>query len=639
MTPKTSSSARLALIGLACAVVIFVSLNVLSNAALKGLRFDLTEGELFTLSDGTRDLLGRIDEPITVRLYFSRRMGEVQPSYAAYFARVRELLERYSDLSNGLVRLELHNPEPFTATEDLAVAYGLQGIPLDDSGELGYFGLAATNSVDDLKAIPYLTPQREAFLEYDLTKIVHSLASPKKKVVGILSSLPVNGAPAPGQQGRWGFLEQVADFFKLRSIFTTDEAVPDEVDILLIVHPKGLSERMLYSVDQFVLGGGEALVMVDPNSEYELATARGAPGAGPSDFNRLLEAWGVRLADGKVLADLDTARRVNVRQQGKIAVADYVAWLSLRPANFDRADAVTADIDRINVATAGILESVERDGITVTPLVSTGRRAMRIDSGAVRANPDVVRLFREFKPEGQPLMLAARLSGTAKSAFPDGAPKPKKAAAGVDTGTASPVTATAHRDVAGEPINVIVLADTDMLLDQFWNDAQQVLGQTLRVPYANNADFVVSALENLAGGASFAGLRARSESARPFTMVQGIQQQAELKYRAKERELVTRLEATQKKIAELLTRENQTGGAVVTPEDKQTIDRLRSETIELRRELRDVQHALREDIDRLDLWLKFLNIAAVPLALGVATLALALVRRRRLGEVDGGIRS
>ena len=617
---KTSNRAKLALGGLGFAVAIFFAVNIFANAALKGQRLDLTEDRLFTLSEGTSQVISSIDEPITVRLYFSKALGEVNPRLQTYFNRIRDLLDQYANISEGKLRFELYNPEPFTEDEDRAVAFGLQGVPINNAGDRGYFGLVTTNSTDDQETIGYLNPRREAFLEYDLTRMIQGLVNPEPKTIGILSGIPINGIPM-AQQPRWAVVDQIADFFDVRNIEATEMTIPEEVDILLIAHPKQLNELLLYAIDQFVLKGGPALIFNDPNSEVAIAVARGAPGAGVSDLGPLLKAWGVALEAGKVVGDLDTARRVNVRRDGQIAVADYVVWLSLDKRNFNTNDPITSNLNRVNVASAGSLVAADGATTKLTPLITTKVRAARIDAEKVRMNPDVVALFREFKPEGKPLTIAARVQGLAKSAYPDGRPKPDKEKQLESVAT--------HMAAAKDPINVIVVSDADLLHDQFWVEQQDLFGQNYQVPFASNADLVLNALENLAGGSTLVGLRSRGETTRPFSMVLRIRQDAELKYRAKEQELVTKLKQVQQEMTQLVSQEENGGEATVTTADRQAIENRRREMISIRRQLRDVQHALREDIDNLDMLLKFLNIVVIPLLLGVATLVLILFRRVR----------
>ncbi len=611
---NTTDRSKLSVMGLLLAAVLFLAVNIFSNSTFKAIQLDLTEENLFTLSDGTRTALSKIDEPIKVRLFFSKILSEQSPAHATYFKRVKELLGQYVNISGGKIELELHDPEPFSDAEDLAVSFGLQGVPVTAGGDLGYFGLAATNSTDDRQVIAFLTPTRETFLEYDLTKMVHSLANPTRKTVGLLSALPVNGRPGPqvGGSGRWTIIDQINEFFDVTPITREATELPAGLDILMIVHPKGLKDDMLYAIDQFVLNGGRVMAFVDTNAETAARPGAGQKNDPVSEFDRTLESWGVKLVKDKVAGDITTARRVNVQQGAKLAVTDYVAWLSLKPGNFDAEDVATADLQVVNIGTSGILEPIDGKGTTFSPLMQTSRQSMQIDRDKVMLRPQVVDLFKNFKAENKTLTLAARVTGKAKSAFPDKAKSGKN-----------------HIDQASSPINVIVVADTDMLADGLWVDAQEMSGTKMLVPFAGNADFVINALENLAGSEDLIGLRARTRIPRSFDLVHEIRQAAEIRYRTKEQELQDKLVAVRSKLNKLMRREATTGELVLNSKEKQLIEEFRGEMSAIRLELRDVQHALRSDIEQLDSWLKFFNIAALPLVLGFAVLIIVVSRRFR----------
>ena len=643
---NASDRGKLMIVGLVLAAVLFISVNIVSNNSLRALQLDLTEGSLFTLSDETARVLSDIDEPITMRLYFSKVMGEQSPTHLTYFERVRELLEQYVKLANGKLRLRIFNPEPFSDDEDSAVAFGLSGLPINQQGDLGYFGLTGTNSTDDKEVIPFLTPERETFLEYDMTKMVKALATPEKQTIGVMSTLLVNGGyiPNQGQRPRWSVIDQINEFFAIQPVPVDTKEIFEGVGTLMVIHPKRFPQSTLYAIDQFVMKGGRVMVFVDPNAEVD------GPGGGMrpnehSDFEKIFNTWGVQLRKDKVAGDLGTARRVNVRQGDRLAVADYVAWLALRPGNFDRQNAVMGDLQVVNVASAGILDSLEGARTTVTPLMRTGMRSMEIDATKVRLRPDVVGLFREFKPSGQPFTIAASISGKVKSAFPDGPPLPVKGANDEETKKNQEAYEKAkknHRSESQGEIHAIVVADVDMLHETLWAERQDMMGTPLLVPFANNADFVVNSLEHLTGGASLAELRGRSISNRPFHLVRKIRQDAERQYRKKEQELQKKLEEVRGKINRLIRREVQTGAkngdVILKPEEKKAIESFRREMISIRKELRGVQYDLRKDIENLDGWLKFLNIAAIPLLLGLGTLVFALGRRlrRRHGVLETG---
>ncbi len=609
----------LAAISIVLAVISFLAINIFANSTLRGVEADLTEERLFTLSDGTREILADLNEPIRVKMFVSRRLLELNPAHATYADRIRELLERYVDLSDGKVQLELYSPEPFTDEEDLAVSYGLQGIPLDNTGELGYFGLVATNSVDDLEKIVYLSPERESFLEYDLTKLIYKMANNKKPLIGLLTGLPLMGGPQGGQP--WGVIEQIREFFDVTSLKPTDRQIDDSIDVLLIVHPKTVSEELQYAIDQFAMAGKPVVMFVDMNSEIDVAMSRGNPEAGRSSLENLLNGWGVDLVDSRVLGDIEAARRVNVNLRGQTAVADYVVWLSMLPKHMKSDDAITADLKRLTFASAGILKPIDGKGTTLTPLVTSSEKSMEIDVSKVRTSPDVIGIFRDFEPSGENKTIAARVEGRPSSAFPDGRPDP--------VGDIAPLPEAEHLAEASADARIVVVADSDMLHEQFWSESRQLFGQTFSVPFANNADFVVNTLENLAGGTALMSLRARTAALRPFTYVDNVRRDAESLFRDKEQELAAQIESVQQQLADVLNR-NQAGGEIIVgPEDKARAEEYRREIVRLRKELRDVQFELRKDIEDLDALLKFFNIAAIPLLLGVVALVWLIVGRVR----------
>jgi len=638
MAMPSSSLARgsVALIGLGFAVVAFLATNMLVDRKATGLRLDLTQEKLFTLSPGTRNLLARIDEPVTLRLYLSERLTREIPSYGVYAARVRELLEEYRAASKGRVRLQVIDPQPFSDDEDRAVATGIQGVPVNQSGEQVYFGIAASGAGDKEAVIPFLQPERERFLEYDITKLVFDLVTTKKKTVGLLTTLPLQGqfmGPRNPPQP-WAIHDQLAQFFDLQRIDRDAATIPETVGVLLVVHPRDLPPQTLYAIDQFVLRGGRALVFVDPHAEGEMGRPGPAAQTGQtgSDMPELLKSWGVELVPGKIAGDRQAARRVSAGDAQRVRAVDYLAWMALRESALTKSDVLLADAQAINMASAGILKPVSGSGVEVTPLIQTSTQSQEIDVEKVKFAPDPVALLTAFKPSGERYMLAARLRGPAKSAFPDGPPKPE-----AKEGEEQPPKPDLppHRAQSADRINVIVVADTDMLEDRFWAQVQEFFGQRLAVPIANNGDFVLNALDHLAGSDDLISLRSRGQSSRPFEVMLDIQRQAELAFRAKERELTEKLKATEAKLKELRTKEQGEGAAraLVTANQQQAIDQFQAEMLETRRQLRDVQFELRRDIQALETRIRAVNIGAIPAAIGLFAIGLGLWRlhRRRAG--------
>jgi ABC-type uncharacterized transport system involved in gliding motility auxiliary subunit len=653
MTGFPLSRRAAAAVAIVCAAILLVAINVIAQHTLPSARLDLTQRHLYTLSDGSKKTLAHIDEPITLRYYYSPRLGDEVPSYGIYAQRVREMLEEYAALAKGKIRLEILDPQPFSPTEDRAVAFGLQGVPIDQGGEQVYFGLAATNSTDDQQVIPFFQPERERFLEYDLTKLVHSLAFPKKTVVGLATSLPLEGDFMAAMQGRplqpYTIVEQLRQLYDVRTLSPDFDKVDSDIDVLMIAHPQGLSEKTLYAIDQFVLKGGKALVFVDPYSETQAAHANRmnpSPAGTASNLDKLFAAWGLDMVPGKVAGDRRDARRVNAGTGSRVQPIDYVAWLALKEDNLNKDNLVTGDLSQINLASAGIL--TPRDGATTTftPLITTSEDSEEIPVDKVEGLPDVAGLLSDFKSDNKKLTLAAQITGPAKSAFPDGPPKaatsdkdkgdkdkekngatePAKTDAAKPDGQES---APAQVKASAQPIHVIVVADTDILDDRFWVQVQDFFGQRVAIPTAGNGDFVTNAVDVLSGGNDLIGLRTRGTSARPFEVVQNIQRAADERYQAREKDLEQQLKDTEGKIKDLRGKGGAGGNVTLAAEQVQAIDNFRAQMLDIRRELRGVQLNLRQDIDRLKAALEFFDIAFIPLLVGVAAIVLGIMRMQR----------
>ena len=626
---KGSSRDRRRLTGaaLVLAIVLFVAVNVFSNVTFTASRLDLTEDGLFSVAEGTREVLASTDEPIVIRLFLSEVLAERAPGLANYADRVRELLQHYASLAEGKIRLEVYHPEPFSIEEDRALAFGLQGIPVTSTGDLAYFGLAGTNSTDDTEVISVFSPQRDSFLEYDMTRLIHELANPEKATIGVLSSLPISADPTR-RNAPWLIHQQMRTLFNVRTLRGDPAEIDDGIDTLMVVQPGPLREPMLYAIDQFVLAGGKLLVLVDPLGETASAyQQRGAPSPAEHGLERLFETWGVEMVPGKLIGDRLAAQRVSARVQGRNVVTEYLPWLALRAPNFAADDVVLSEIAQINLGTAGILRATEGAAVALAPLLASSTESMQLEVDKVRFLPDPTLLLSEFVAEGEALTIAARLTGEVESAFPEGAP-PAPDEAQSDPGEAESGEAAVHLARSAEPIQVVVIADTDLLADQNWARVEAVFGQPVVIPFASNADFLLNVLDNLSGSSALIGLRGRGLSARPFDTVDAIAREAEHQYRAKEQELTQKLGETENKIRNLQF--DEAGGEIILSDEQVGIvEEFRAESMAIRAELREVQHALRRDIDSLDAWLKVINIGAIPLLICVIALALAIARRAR----------
>jgi ABC-type uncharacterized transport system involved in gliding motility auxiliary subunit len=658
---------------LALAAVMLLSLNLAASLSFRNVQADLTEDHLYTISKGTKHVLANLKEPINVRVYYSHRLGEVAPTFARQFGRLKALLEQYTGLSRGKLQVTYLDPEPFSDAEDRASAAGLKGQRLNQDGETGYFGLVASNLTDNDSVIPFFSPDRERFLEYDLTKLINGLANPKKKVVGLLSSIQLDGGMNPmNPRGRpqqpWMIMEQIRDFFEVRTLDSNVKEIPKDIDVLMLVQPTVLTKDAAYAIDQYALKGGHILAFVDPIADM---AQTGNPMMGMAlpvseDLRKIMKQWGVELDTDKVVGDPSLARRVQFGggPGAQPVVTDYLAWLQIDQDQINGKDPLAASIRRLNLSTAGVLKKVDGATTIIQPLIDTTVQSGLIDADKVKFQPDPLGIIRDFKSGGKALMLAARIGGEAKTAYPDGRPKdqekkdetkaPDKTAADSkaakpENGTKADVTKASDTKagdtkagaaktaakpdkshVAAGRVNIVVVADSDMLADQFWVDVRNFLGQQVAIPQADNAGFVVNALENLSGGAALADLRGRGVVERPFDRVTQIRRNAELQFRQKEQALVAKLQDLQGKLARVETKGND--GAeqqvILTDAEKADIEKFRVEMIDVRRQLREVKAALRRDIDRLDGWLKFVNIAAIPLLIGLGGLGVGLMRRR-----------
>lgn len=651
--------------------VFLAALNALSNVAVRGAALDLTEEKTFTLSEGTLKTLREMQDPVTLRFFYSTKLGETVPTYGAYATRVRSLLERYAALSRGKIRLEVLNPASFSEDEDRAVAFGVQPVPVDQSGEQVFFGLVGTNTVDETDKIGFFHPSREPFIEYDLTRLVRNLSSPKKKVVGVITSLPLQGQFTPGgMQPPWPIYNEIGGVFETKMISDVDK-IPDDVDVLLIAHPAGLEDKVLFAIDQYVLKGGKAIVLVDPlpESAPRRRTMFGGGMVGPgSDLPKLFKEWGIEVKADKVATDADRALQVNAQDgSGRAVAARYVAWLDLRAGgaenNVNRSDPVTAGLQRIILASSGIILKT-KDGTTkVSPLIFTTPKGSETDANKLRIQPDVMGLLREYTPGKEPLSLAVRITGKVKSAFPDGAPKPKEEPKKEETKKDEPKKEEAKKEEPSkegekkdeakkdepkkdeakkeepkkeEPplkeskgeIDVIVVADVDFMQEQFWAREQNFFGETIRIPYTANADFLMFALDQMSGANALKGLRGKGIAARPFTRVEKLQADADARLRAQRADLEKRYKEIQDKLKDVRTK-GKDGKIELTADQQAAVVDFTRELLRIRREQRGVQFEARREYEGLDRRLKLANIGGIPLIVAIIAIIVGVVRYQR----------
>lgn len=629
---------------LVIAALLFVGVNLGSDHYLQFVRWDLTQNKLYTLSHGTRTILHNIKKPITLKLYFSRGLASNLPGINSYAGQVKQLLQQYNRVAGGKLHLKTIDPQPFSKQEDNAVHAGLKGIPVDQNGTTFYFGLVGTNARGDQRVIPFFSPSKQRGLEYDVTKLVYRLSHPQEPVVGLISQLPIAG----GMRSRpWAIYREISQTFDVHDLGTHVKRIPSNVNVLMIVHPQSLGARTRYAIDQFALRGGHILLFVDPRSSYEAEHTRGMPmmgGQANSDLPQLFKAWGIHLTATHVVGDKATAQRVEINTGARPIIIDYPVWMSLGSHYLNKNDVITSTLGRINIGTPGALSPVKGASSHFEPLIHTGKHATLYSVKQLDRMSDPRKLLKAYKPMGQ-YTLAARITGKIHTAFPDGPPKPKKGkkAAGNTHGGKKGADSSGGKAGSGKkappkplkvsqkPANIIVVADTDLLDNQAWVQQQSSLGQTQMQPFAANGDFVINALDNLSGSNALISIRDRGRFQRPFTRLDNMRRAAQQQYQDKEQALQQQLQQTQQKFQQLQAK-RKGGKATLSPQEKKELQKFRQEMYNTREQLRQVQHKLRQDIDRLEGWLKFFNIGLIPLLIILGGGIVGTYRLRRRGR-------
>lgn len=626
--------------GLILAAVLAVAVIIVVNANLTSMRLDLTENGLFTLSGGSINIIRSLKEPINLDFYFSNKSLSGFPSVLSYGNRVRDLLREYEAESRGKIKLHVIEPEPFSEEEDQAVASGLQGAPVNTAGDLGYFGLVGTNAIDQQKTIPFFRNEREAALEYDITKLIYNLANPEKRVVGVISDLPVFGGMSPmqgmpPQQSRqWAIIDSMREFFDVKNLSRSLARIDKDVNVLMVIHPKKLPDKTLYAIDQYVLGGGKAMFFVDPLAENDQTSpnqqnAMVMPNKS-SELKKIFDQWGIEIPEGKVVGDADNAMRVQTRSQRGPQDTLYLPWLGLGAANLNHDDFSTSELETINMGSAGYLQLKKGSTLEMTPLIRTSKNTMLIDGMMLMLQQDPVAMLQKFASENKVRTLAARFSGHVHSAFPDGIKdqtNDQEGDASADQKLDEVKTATPAPQIKEGDVNIVVVADTDILSDMFWVKSTNFLGMNIKQPFANNGDFIINSLDILSGNDDLISLRSRGEFSRPFTRVETIRRAAEAEFRDREKQLQDKLKQTEQRIQDL---QQKTGDSevILSAEQNHEIDKFRREMLNTRKELRSVQHELQKNIERLGTELKFINIALMPLLIMIFAIGFWLYKNR-----------
>jgi ABC-type uncharacterized transport system involved in gliding motility auxiliary subunit len=617
-------------VGVFAVLVIIVAINLL--AGFLKFRSDLTENKLYTLSDGTKKILDKLDTDVAVRFYFSKDNASVPVPLRTYAQEVQDLLDEYQQYSHGKVKVIKLDPKPDSDAEDSANLDGIEGQAVDLTTDKVFLGIAVS-CLDAKTTIPYLSPDRANLLEYDLSRAISSVANPKKAVIGVMSALPVTGreaSPMMMQQRQqpsqpWIFLNELKENYVVRDIPLTTDKIDDDVSVLVVVHPQGITDAAQFAIDQFLLRGGRMVALLDPYSFVQVQTAGQYGGAASYDstFSKLLPAWGFDFSTTKLIADPVFATQV----QRDNDVESDPTILSITSEGINKEDALGAAVSDLLMPFAGAFIGKPVEGLKEDVLVKSSTQAGLIDTALLQAGADAVR--KELKSANTAYPIAIRLSGKFKTAFPEGKPENKSAAEPSPSPAASPAAKEAVLKEAKSEGVVILVGDSDFAYDAIAGRAQQVLAQTVFVPSNGNLNFIQSSVEQLAGDSDLIGIRSRSSGNRPFVVVNKMEAAAQQKYQSKIDGLEDNLNQARQKLAALQTGTQSDQKTLFSPEQQAEIKKFQENEATVNKELKQVRKNLRQEIDSLQSTVKWVDIAAMPVIVTLVGLTLALVKRRR----------
>lgn len=622
---KSSPTLLYSGIGIAAALLLLIAINFL--AGLANQRVDLTGEKAYTLSQGTRAILSKLDTPVQIRLYASLGNRDMPVVLKNYARQVEDLLAEYQQASNGLVTVQKLDPEPDSEAEDSARLDGIPGEMLPN-GERIFLGSSIT-MLDQKQVIPFLAPNRERLLEYDITRAISRVSVPKKSIVGIMTPLAVSGQGSPTMTGpgggrAWAAYNELKSDYDVRNIPMNSTEIPPDLAVLVVIHPRGISEQAQFAIDQYLLKGGKMVAFLDPASPLEERNPMMSPGSmSGSTLDRLLPAWGLNFDTSKVVADMTYLAQTREGRQP--------AYLVLSGDALSKDDVITADAGEVVFILGGAFTGQPAEGLTKTTLARSSKESELIDPIMARMGGESI--VRSFKPSGVEYDLAIRLTGKFQTGFPAGKPAAPEA-----DPSASPTPAPAEKKPDAEPLvesiaeaTVILFGDSDFMQDAVAvQEFPGPLGQRLIMPANGNLGVVQAAVENLAGDNNLVSIRGRATRERPFTVVRDLQAQAEAKFRDKISQLEQGLADAERRLNELQTRkEGASQQFILSPEQQQELENFRKKEVETRKELKLVRRDLRTEIDALETRLKWLNIAAVPAIVALFGLALAIHRKKR----------
>jgi ABC-type uncharacterized transport system involved in gliding motility auxiliary subunit len=618
------------LAGVILLLVILVAINVIIGGF--NIRADLTEDKVFTLSKGTKEILKSLPEEVTIKLFVST-FGAMELPLKSYAQQVEDLLKEYQTASHGKVKLEVYNPKPDSEAEEWADRYGVASDVSPISGEKLFMGLVVVSG-DSYATISFLDPRLEERLEYDISKTICRVANPTKPRIGVMSGLPVMGIqqfpyampgqPPPQNQPAWIAFHELKKDYEVQQIAMDTDSIDTNLDLLIVVHPKNISPKAQFAIDQYVLNGGKLLAFLDPlalsDKQRETQQFSMMPQAPFSTLDRLLVAWGITYNPHSVVADEGSTTQV----RSETHIEDSPVFLSLREPNINHGEMVAASLSYLILPCAGAFSGEGTAGTKISPILVSTPQAALVNSMMVQMGSDAIR--SSFKPELKKLNLAIKLSGTFKTAFPEGKPKDNDA-----TETNNVEATPAHSLTASlKPTTIILVADADMLNDEY-NMREMVLfgGFKTYQRLNENLDFFANAVEQLSGNTALNSIRTRSKIERPFEKVLELQREAATRWLNVERQLQEELNQTQERLKELQVQKDKNQRYILSPEQEETIKQFRLKQQEIERQLKEVRKNLREGIEELGIKVKVLNLALMPILVAIAGTVFAYYRRKQ----------
>ncbi|MCF8142761.1 MAG: Gldg family protein [Deltaproteobacteria bacterium] len=607
--------------GLATLFLVLVFVNIIASYAT--IRWDATEDNAYSLSDGTRQILDTMTEPVTIKFFYSRSNPDIPAEIKVYAKHVEDFLSEYRHVGKGRIKVEGVDPKPDSDEEEWAQKYGVE--PMRTPGGKVYCGLVFL-SADQEEVIPWLDPAKEQMLEYDLTSIIQGLQTTEKKGAGIISSLPVFGTKgrampgqAPGEE--WLFVTEMKKIYDVQAISPLVQTIDPSLDLLMVVYPKNISPRLEYAIDQYVLSGGNAIIFVDPLcvSDREQGQQQFMRSSGTS-LDRVFKAWGISMDPAKAVADFGQPTRVRT---GSNSTEDNPLMISARGDAFNRKDVVTAGLESMLFPVAGAIEKTGDMDHEFEPLVDSSTNAALTDAFNAFLGMEAVK--KGFVSAGKSFNLAVRLRGKFKTAFPEGRPESE------GPGTESPEAPKGpHLKEAKTVSTLIVVSDADMLADQFYVQRSNFFGLPISEMFNDNLNFFSNAAEILTGSDELIGLRSRGKLERPFTAVLELKREAQERWLSKENELVQQIEETNQKLRQLEQQKDGSQKMIISPEQEAEVARFKEKRQKINRQLKEVRKNLRADIETLGATLKGINIFLMPFLVSIIGIAFAIYKQRKI---------